>query len=126
MALGAVALDTARGAGVTGMIVALGSLVDREGILAVGACRDRARRVVDHPCNDTAVWGSSYSVIPTSGLKATPRRGGLRRSSELRAICGVSQVALEHGGCHTSVARTGTTSCGRAPSMQSRNDGFAF
>ena len=45
MAFCAIALDAAIGAGMAGVLVALGRLVDREGIFAVGAGRDRSRQV---------------------------------------------------------------------------------
>lgn len=64
VSLGAVALDTSRSAGVSGLGVALKCVIDRESKIAVVSGRDRSRRVVVHCPDDNVAARHLALVIP--------------------------------------------------------------
>ena len=64
MTFGAIALNAARGAGKSGPAVALKGLIDGQRKFAVGACRDRSRRVVGHAVNDNRSRSTPRRLSP--------------------------------------------------------------
>jgi hypothetical protein len=72
MATGAIALDGARRSRVPGVLVAVGSVFNGEGIFAVGPGRDRSRRVVSHAQMITRVGPLLY-VIPSDNTDRNSR-----------------------------------------------------
>jgi hypothetical protein len=71
MTLGAISLNAPGRAAKTGAGIALKSFVDREGEIAVGACRDRSRLIVGHVVDNSA----RYSILD---LLSTHRLGSAK------------------------------------------------